>query len=145
MQSTANKSDIASPEEMGRALVSEFSKSSEWGSNEPDLEKSFNLIASGADLEVRNHFGETILMRVARKGFPDIAEAVIRKGALIDAIDKEGYTALQWAGFNSHPEVAKLIEDESQRLLTKAVFESPVLQTTMQVKKPLTLISKTSV
>ena len=71
----------------------------------PIIEK---LLAAGADVESPNADGETALMVVARTSRVDAAQALLRRGAKINAVEQwRGQTALMWAAAQSQPAMVK--------------------------------------
>ncbi|KAM3838842.1 ankyrin repeat domain-containing protein 33B [Vipera latastei] len=75
---------------------------------------------SGLDIEKRNAFGFTALMKSAMQGRSECARALILAGANINATDPgRGFTPLEWACFTGRIESAYLI----QRLMDKPCAE----------------------
>jgi serine/threonine-protein phosphatase 6 regulatory ankyrin repeat subunit B len=70
------------------------------------------LIERGANVNLRNNHGETVLILFARKGQTDIVRLLLAKGAKVNDTDFMGHTALYYATdsyYGPHPEVAKLL------------------------------------
>ena len=57
-------------------------------------EEVLRLLELGADINVRNHKGQTALHCAAKAGFLKVIQLLIEKGATIDAVDNNGETAL---------------------------------------------------
>ena len=57
-------------------------------------EDVLRLLELGADIDVRNHKGQTALHCAAKAGFLKVIDLLIEKGATIDAVDNKGETAL---------------------------------------------------
>ena len=57
-------------------------------------EDALRLLELGADIDVRNHKGQTALHCAAKAGFLKVIHLLIEKGATIDAPDNKGETAL---------------------------------------------------
>ncbi len=62
-----------------------------------DLTGLSQLIASGADVNTRDHLGETPLMYSAYAGSVDAMKLLLDHGAMVDAQSQSGATALIWA------------------------------------------------
>jgi ankyrin repeat protein len=54
-------------------------------------------LEKGADANAKNSMGLTAVMGAANRGSDDILEFLVKKGAALDAKDKEGRTPLAWA------------------------------------------------
>lgn len=65
----------------------------------------------GADEEVKNSYGITLLMSASRDGQTDIVRDLLAKGADVNAKDNEGRTALMAAAANDHADIVKLLLD----------------------------------
>lgn len=59
-----------------------------------DVERIRRLIAAGADVNARNHKGQTALHCAAKAGFGEIAALLIEHGAELDTRDRQGQTPL---------------------------------------------------
>lgn len=57
-------------------------------------EDVLRLLELGADIDVRNHKGQTALHCAAKAGFLKVIDLLIKKGATVDAPDNNGETAL---------------------------------------------------
>ena len=72
----------------------------------------------GADVNAANSMGLTALLGAVNRGSNDIIELLVRRGARLDIIDKEGRTPLRWAegvflaavGAERKPETIALLE-----------------------------------
>jgi ankyrin repeat protein len=62
------------------------------------------LVAHGADVNAAVGNGHTPLMTAAVNGYVEIAEFLLEKGALIDQMNFENETALDWARKGIHPD-----------------------------------------
>lgn len=61
------------------------------------------------DVNIENHRGSTPLHKAASKNFPSIVKILLDSGANIDAVDSSERTALHWACFYGHTEVARTL------------------------------------
>ena len=68
------------------------------------------LLAAGADVDVRNHKGQTALHCAAKAGFVDIARLLLAHGAPVDAQDDAGATPLATALRSSVKDKGRLRE-----------------------------------
>jgi uncharacterized protein len=74
------------------------------------------LIEAGADVNVADDYGNTVLQAAAAKGQTNIAELLIKKGADLNQANYHGNTALLEAVYANHPNVVKLfVENGAQR------------------------------
>ncbi len=64
------------------------------GDNREHPDKVLRLLELGADIDVRNYKGKTALHCAAKAGFLSVIDLLIEKGAMIDAPDNNGETAL---------------------------------------------------
>ena len=76
-----------------------------------DYSQVKNSIKEGADVNVRNRWGETALLWASYVGHTEVVELLIEKGADINVLDNNGYTALMWASKKGHTEVVKLLKE----------------------------------
>src|SRR4051812_46838308 len=68
------------------------------------------LLGAGADAESPNADGETALMVVARTSRVDAAQALLRRGAKVNAVEQwRGQTALMWAVAESQPAMVEAL------------------------------------
>ena len=65
-------------------------------------------LASGADLNTKDSEGGTPLHHAAWNGHKEVAELLIEKGAVVNALGVNG-TPLDWAIFRNNPETADLL------------------------------------
>lgn len=73
------------------------------------------LLASGADIEAANEWGETAIIIAARKDRYDAVETLIKHGANINARCERGRTPLLWAVGYASPRVVVLLLDNKAR------------------------------
>jgi ankyrin repeat protein len=69
------------------------------------------LLENNADPDARMESGETPLMLAVQKGDPEIAKALLDYGADVSIRDNKGRTALEWAEFEQHKDIGKLIKE----------------------------------
>lgn len=81
------------------------------------------LIESGADINAQNSNKKTVLHRASGLGQLDDVKYFIEQGADIFLLDASGRTALQWARFNDHDEVAKCLANYPQQLAEQKQLE----------------------
>jgi len=74
-----------------------------------DLEILVLLISSGADVNLKNDLGNTVLYYASKYGLADIVNILIFSGADVNIKNIQGKTALSIAKKNGHTEVAKLL------------------------------------
>ena len=65
-------------------------------------------LASGADLNTKDSEGGTPLHHAAWNGHKEVAELLIEKGAVVNALGVNG-TPLDWAIFRNHTETTTLL------------------------------------
>ncbi len=68
-----------------------------------------DLLKRGADVDARDHCGETGLMLAARSRYREIVETLISNGADLNATAKFGLSALMLAVVAGHEEVARVL------------------------------------
>ena len=66
-------------------------------------------LEAGQDIDARDRFGQTALMRSARLGQGAVVELLIRAGAELDVTAKYGLSALMLAVLNQHVAVARAL------------------------------------
>jgi ankyrin repeat protein len=76
-----------------------------------------NLLAKGADPNVASsEQGVTALMFAAYFGHVDIVNALVQKGARVDAKDGGGSGPIDWAAVGGRKEIAKLFSAKGAQL-----------------------------
>lgn len=73
-----------------------------------DVQTVRTLLAQGADVDSRDHFGQTALMLAAHAGHREIVETLIAHRANLDITAKFGLSALMLAIVAGHVEIANL-------------------------------------
>ena len=68
-----------------------------------------DLLGRGADVNARDRYGQTALMRAAHAGYREIVEILIAHRANLDITAKYGLSALMLAVVAGHAEVARLL------------------------------------
>ena len=78
------------------------------------------LVASGANVNAKNHFDDTPLL-VATQSNQDInmVKILVNGGANVNARNKHGITPLRWAVYHQNCEVAKLLVSEGANINAK--------------------------
>lgn len=76
----------------------------------PYIDVAEELIRHGADVNARRRDGNTYLMHAARAGRMAVVEFLLAEGADPRLENDDGYTALDLAKENNHPEIAVLLE-----------------------------------
>ena len=75
----------------------------------PDTQAAKLLLAAGADPNVGDQWGRTVLHDAVSEGYLSIAELLLAKGALPDARDNEGLTPLHEAVWENQSEMVELL------------------------------------
>ncbi|MCY3621694.1 MAG: ankyrin repeat domain-containing protein [Gammaproteobacteria bacterium] len=75
-----------------------------------DVARVRSLIEAGADVNVRNHKGQSALHCAARAGFADIVALLLEQGCEVDAQDREGETPLAAALRSTVKDKAKVLD-----------------------------------
>lgn len=70
-----------------------------------------DMIASGADVNVRDEHGNTALIEAARNGHDDVVEALLNAGADMKAKNRDGKTALMLATQGGHEDTAQVLRE----------------------------------
>jgi ankyrin repeat protein len=104
MQNAFNIS-AASPEKLGQQLLEQVCKRAEC-----DVPRALALIEQGAAVETKLR-GSTPLSWAAFNNHPSIAQALVDRGADLDALDSTNKTALDWAEQFNNRDVIKIIEN----------------------------------
>jgi ankyrin repeat protein len=68
-----------------------------------------DMLASGANVNVRDEHGNTALIEAARNGHDDVVRTLLGAGADVKAKNDEGKTALMLAAQGGHEETAQLV------------------------------------
>jgi ankyrin repeat protein len=69
------------------------------------------LIELGADVNATDLYGRTPLMIAARQGLTESVKLLVKVGADVNTRDAaDGWTAMDWAGFRKHHEVAAVLK-----------------------------------
>jgi ankyrin repeat protein len=76
-----------------------------------DVEGVRLLLASGADVNALNRYGQTALMIAAHKGHAPVVHELVARGARLNHTAKFGLSALMLAVIADHPEVVRLLLD----------------------------------
>ena len=69
------------------------------------------LLASGADINMRDEHGQTALMNAARSGHTELVRWLIERGADLDHTAKFGLSALMLAVINGHVDIVRALAD----------------------------------
>jgi ankyrin repeat protein len=59
------------------------------------IEHIANIVDSLLDLDLQDKFGDTALIKAARKGHAETVECLIRSGASINLVDQDGYRSFR--------------------------------------------------
>jgi ankyrin repeat protein len=91
-----------------------------WAMDSSHLELAEWLIDNGADIEARDVNGWTPLLRIAAVGGNrQVATMLMRAGAVVDATDKDGKTALMLAVVNNHLPLAEALLEHNADITIK--------------------------
>ena len=77
-----------------------------WGG---DLEAVKQHLAAGTDVDAKNQWRATPLLKAPREGHKAISELLINNGADLNAKNVEGKTPLDYAIENNHTDIADLL------------------------------------
>jgi len=80
------------------------------------------LLAKGADPNLKNPDGDTALMTAAFKGYLPSVQALLAKGADVNAVDKNNQSALMVAASQGHLPVVRALLSKGARAGTKASY-----------------------
>ena len=72
-------------------------------------------LAAGTDVDAKNEWEATALLKAAREGHKEIAELLINNGADLNAKNENGKTPLDWAIKNKRSEIADLLRKHGGR------------------------------
>jgi hypothetical protein len=78
-----------------------------------DLVRVRSLLDDGADLHQGN---DSMLLCACRKGHVEVIKLLLDRGAEVDRVDSNGFTALGWACRKGHVEVIKLLLDRGAKV-----------------------------
>jgi ankyrin repeat protein len=93
-----------------------------------NIDQVKQLISEGADVNVKDEYGETPLHHAALKGHKDVAELLIAKGVHVDAKDKVGSnTPLGLTTIDGHRDVAELLIDKGADVNAEDWMDCPPL------------------
>ena len=102
-----------------------------------------NLLAQGADINVRGTYGETALHTSATRNEMEIAQILIECGADLNATDKKGCTPLHYALLKGSNDVAKLLIEKGADVNAKQEDEfTPLSMAEFKKNKELVDILK---
>ena len=83
--------------------------------SETNLPAMMEMLDNGAEINVHNQvFGHTALVVAARFGYIKIVQALLDRGAEVNAADNYGHTALYWARKNRKAAVVEFLEAASR-------------------------------
>ena len=68
-----------------------------------------DLIEAGANVNIKNEFGTTILMEATTYDYREIVKMLLRAGADVNVKDVFGNTALIYAAYIGHTEIVKML------------------------------------
>ncbi|KAI9432202.1 ankyrin repeat-containing domain protein [Lactarius indigo] len=74
-----------------------------------DVEIVWLLLENGADLNIRDSWGQTPLYLASVEGFPDVVRSLLDRGVDVEALDSIGWTALHVAVVFGRLEVVKIL------------------------------------
>src|SRR3989442_1200196 len=66
-------------------------------------------IGTDTDMNGKNEEGNTVLMWATKKGYKDIVELLLAKGANVHIRDNDDFTALMWAAWNGNKDIVELL------------------------------------
>lgn len=73
------------------------------------VEKVKRALDAGVDVDARNEYGSTALMRAAFAGRRDVVQVLLQSSAQIEAANAEGYTALHFAAAGGKGDIAGVL------------------------------------
>jgi uncharacterized protein len=74
-----------------------------------DLEKVRRLVEHGADINAKDEYGQTALMKAAHRGQVELVRLLIKNGADLNTTAKYNLSALMLSLIAGHPDVARLL------------------------------------
>jgi len=77
--------------------------------------KTQALLDKGTDVNVKDKYGQTVLMNVACWGPKEIVECLINKSADVNAKAKSGETALKLAAYSHNKDVVELLKEHGAK------------------------------
>ncbi|KAK3947434.1 ankyrin [Pseudoneurospora amorphoporcata] len=93
------------------------------------------LVDKGADVEVADKHGNTVLHIAAQKGWADVVKLLLENGAKIDERDREGYTPLHLAAAHGRQEAVELLLDAgAKRDVKEGFLEKTALHSAVENK-----------
>ena len=98
------KDDIFKEQIYTKENIGEFLVAAAHANRTKDIE---TLLSKGADIDSRDHDGETALIRAAMMNHPEAAEFLIEKGADVNAADRNNKTPLMYA--SKHERSSRII------------------------------------
>lgn len=78
-------------------------------SQDGDARTILDLLCSGADVDARDHYGQTALMLAAQAGHREVVETLLAHRANLNITAKFGLSALMLAVTAGHVEVARML------------------------------------
>lgn len=113
-----------------KGLLTYFARLGSLGNTDEEIDLSFihSLVSAGADINIGDKYGQTILHAIARDWHKDIAQFVISSGGNINALDNFGRTPLHVAAAVEYPEMVEFLVRNGANLHSKTTGE---LQTPM--------------
>lgn len=90
-----------------------------------DINKVHELLNKNYDVNIKDTMGNTPLMKSAQNGNLDIAEALIKKGANVQAINNNGETAVYLAKANNKNIMAEYLESVVNDVNVKKLSSKP--------------------
>ncbi|MBH37583.1 hypothetical protein CL658_00940 [bacterium] len=97
-----------------------------------DIKRTKNLIKHGANVNVTNIYGETVLQLAAFDGFVEIVQLLLDKGAEVNATNKYGITALHFAAVGQaqegYEEIVQLLVKAGADINARDIWGNTALQ-----------------
>ena len=79
-----------------------------------DLKMVDRLIRNGANINITDKYGQTVMHEVAKNWHTDVAKYLIKRGAIYDAKDRYGRTPLHLASAVGHVEMIDYLVSQDQ-------------------------------